>query len=263
MRSSIHTTVRAGLIGSAVIVATAFTTGSAVAASGPLEYSCTYVLPGVEGSGSATASFDTGIEEGLVVDVGDEVLLDPVTGSVTLPSGFVDALRVAQVAAIGGGGDILVVVPETEYGSFGGISFGMTPVPAEGPMTVQVQGESQPVEAIEPGTNTIVLVNFSLVDDSSGDVEEDLLAVFCDLADEGDVGVDSFEAFAAAVVTPTQTVTTTTTATPRRPVVVQTDFAGREPGSSLPLLAALGLATAALGAVGYQRRGSRADERRH
>jgi hypothetical protein len=261
METSIHSTVRASLIGSIALVAFGVTDGSAFAASGPMQYSCTYVLPGVEGSGSATATFDTGIEEGLTVDVGDEVSLNPVTGSVTLPAEFVDALRVAEIAQIGGGGDLLIMVNETESSAFGGLTFAPTPVPAEGPIALQITGDSQPVEATAPGTNTITLVNFGLVDDSSGDVEENLLAVFCDLVDEGDVAVDSFEAVASAVVTPT--VTTPAATTPRRPVVVQTDFAGQQSDSMLPLLAGTGLALVSVGAAGQPRRGSPGGARRH
>ena len=65
----------------------------AQAASAELSYSCDFGFNAVEGTGPATASFDSGIDKGLVVPVGTKVSLDPFTGSVTSPDDFTNLLR--------------------------------------------------------------------------------------------------------------------------------------------------------------------------
>ncbi len=244
MRNPLHPVVRAGLIGGAAIVATALTVLPATAASSPLEYSCDYFLPGVEGTGMATASFDTGIGADVVVNVGDEVSLDPVTGSITLPSGFVDALRDAGTLEIEGGGETIIMVAENDNTSFGGLSFEVTQVPDAGPMTLQIEGTSWPMEARDPGTQSLVLVDFSVIVGEPVE-EEDLVGVFCYLDDEGDATLDSFEVLRPA--TPTTTVTTTATATATRTgPVVETDRPSG--GSGNTLFASAGAAAVLAGA---------------
>ena len=93
MRLTARAAARAGLVGSAALLAVALTITSAQAASGDLSYSCDYGVDTDEGSGSATASFDSAIGDDVVVEVGDDVSLDPFTGSVTVPDGFTDLLR--------------------------------------------------------------------------------------------------------------------------------------------------------------------------
>jgi hypothetical protein len=189
----------------------------------------------------------------MTVHVGDTLTLDPVTGSVTLPSGFVDALRDAGAVDIEGDGEAFILVAETDDASFGWLSFEATQVPDAGPMTVQIEGSSEPIQATEPGTQSLVLINFSLIVGPPVEEEEDLTALFCDLDDEGDAAIDSFEVVSPA--TPTKTVTTTATATPTTTgPVVETDRPAT--GSVGPLLAAAGAAAmlAGMGALLLNRR---------
>ena len=100
--STMHRTmVVATLAGTAALVVV-LTPSAAVAASGELEYTCDYWFSESTGSGPATASFDSGIDAGLVVAVGDGVSLDPLTGSITLPDGFTDLLRANDLTTIQG-----------------------------------------------------------------------------------------------------------------------------------------------------------------
>ncbi|HET6968673.1 MAG TPA: hypothetical protein VFI44_10365, partial [Ornithinibacter sp.] len=231
---------RAGLVGGAALLAAALTVTSASAASAELSYSCDYGVGDTEGTGAATAGFDSSIGEGLVVEVGDEVSIDPFGGEITLPDGFTEALRDAGVDAVDGAraadtgearGLLLTFLDESEEEYVVELSFGTTPVPAEGPLVLEVAGEGGSVFASVVGTNTLVANDFGL--EVGTGVEGPDAGMYCALTDEGDVSIDSFEATAAA--TPT---TTTTSATPVRPVVVQTDFAGDDRSTALPLLAA-------------------------
>lgn len=214
----------------------------------PLEYLCDYYLPEGEGSGIATASFDTGIGADVVVNVGDDVPLDPVTGSITLPSGFVDALRAAGTLDVEGGGDLTIVVTEHDNTSFGGLSFEATPVPETGPMTLQIEGTTWPIEARDPGTHSLVLVDFSVIigEPVEEEEKEDLVAMFCYLEGvEGDATLDSFEVLRPP--TPTTTVTTTATATATRTgPVVETDRPAGGGGNTV--LASTGAAALLAGA---------------
>jgi hypothetical protein len=85
------------------------------------------------------------------------------------------------------------------------------------------------------------------------------VGMYCELDDEGDTAIDSFEAVAAAT---TPTVAPTESAAPVRPVVVQTDFAGERRASALPLVLGGGL-LAATGAATASRARVRAGSRRH
>ena len=258
MNTSARAAARAGLVGGAALLAAALTVTSATAASAELDYSCEYFVGQTEETGDATASFDTGIGEGLVVEVGDEVSIDPFTGEVTLPTGFVEGLRDAEYTDIAGGGLMLTLVDETGEEYVVELSFDATDVPAQGPMVLEVSGEGDPVVATEAGTNTLVADAFFLFVDTGEEGDE--VGLFCELTDEGDVTIDAFEATAPA--TPTTTVTTTASATPVRPVVVQTDFA-EDRSSALPLLAGAGLASATVAVVAFGRSSRRETARRH
>ena len=83
---------------------------------------------------------------------------------------------------------------------------------------LEVAGEGGSVFAGVVGTNTLVADDFVLEVGTRRRGPD--AGMSCTLADEGDVTIDAFEATA----TPTPTVSPT--ATPARPVIVQTDFAG-------------------------------------
>lgn len=244
MSTSFRAATRAGLVGGAALLAAALTVTSATAASAELAYSCDYGVGDVEDTGDATATFDSGIGEGLVVEVGDEVSIDPFTGEITLPEGFTDALRSNEISEVDGGGLLLTLLDESGDEYVVELAFETTEVPAEGPLVLEVTGQGDPVIATEVGTNTLVANDFFL---EVGTGEGPESGMYCTLSDEGDISIDAFEATAAA--TPTTTVTASPSVSPVRPVVVQTDFAGEDRSMALPLLAGGGLAAASLALV--------------
>ena len=190
-----------------------------------------------------------------MVDVGDRVDLDPFTGTITLPEAFVTMLREAGAHLHRGRRarrSCSSTRPTTR--SFAFFEFGPTELPDQGALTVAVEGEAD--RCPSPGgavRHSILLTGFGLFIDTG--VDEPGADMFCKADD--DVVVDTFEARA----TPTPTVTVTA-APPVRPVVVQTDFAGRDDASPAPALAAGALLTLAAGAVGVGR-ARRGSTRRH
>jgi len=262
MRSTARAAARAGLVGSAALLAAALTITSAQAASGDLSYSCDYGVDTDEGSGSATASFDSAIGDDVVVEVGDDVSLDPFTGSVTIPDGFTDLLRQHQMEEIQGGGLTFTLIDETgdDYDVF--FEFGPEDVPGEGSMTLSLDGEGGDVTPEDPGTHTLLAGDFVLFVDS-GDGGPDV-GMYCEITDEGDTTIDAFEAVAATTSpTTTPTVAPTESAAPVRPVVVQTDFAGEHHASALPLVLGGGLLAAGTGTLVATRARVRSGARRH
>lgn len=257
MSTSLRAAARTGLVGGAALLAAALMVPSASAASAELSYSCDYGVGETTDSGDATASFDSGIGEGLVVEVGDEVSIDPFTGDVTTPEGFADALRDDNIAEIEGSGLMLTLIDETGDPYVVDLTFATTPVPGEGPLVLHVTGTGDPIIAAE-GTNTLVADVFYLF--TGTDEDEPELELVCELTDEGDTAIDAFEATAAA--TPTVTVTASASATPTRPAVVQTDFADDEESSALPLALGGGLLAGA-GALLARHGHARAASRRH
>ncbi|MBM6399964.1 hypothetical protein [Phycicoccus sonneratiae] len=226
-------TVLAGtlaLCGAAALVGLSAT--PAAAASRDLAYSCDWGVDdgdgGVEGSGdAASATWDSGIADDLVVATGTSVPLSPYTGTITLPTPFVDALRAQERPDLAGGGFHLVVVDESEQAFDLELLYGPTAVPAEGPMTLQVEGlDEVSVDTPEPGTYTLVTADFQLF------VEEDEnTGLACELTDEGDPTIDAFEAVGEApTTTPPATTAPAVAPSPIRPALVQTDAA--EGGSS-------------------------------
>ena len=284
MRSIARAATRAGLVGGAALFAAALTLSPAQAASADLSYSCDFGYDTTEDSGPATASFDSGIGKGLVVPVGTKVSLDPFTGSVTLPDGFTDLLRQNQLTSIQGGGITFTLIEETGDENDVFFEFGDTEVPAEGSMTVAFAGSAGKVTAKTAGTNTLVASDFLLVLDlgpvgavptstqtatvpsgpptspAPSDPTAPLDAgMFCTLVDEGDITIDAFQATAAPP--PTVTVTVQPTASPVRPVVVQTDFAGHDRASTFPLVLGGALLVGGIGAAATGR--GRGSSRRH
>ena len=257
MRLTARAAARAGLVGGAALLAAALTVTSAQAASADLTYSCDFGFGDAEGSGSATASFDSAIGDDVVVEVGEDVSLDPFTGSVTLPDAFTTLLRQNELASIQGGGITFTLIDETgdEYDVF--FDFGPEDVPGEGPMTLTLAGEGGEVTPEVAGTHTLVAGDFVLFVDTGEEGPD--VGMGCELTDEGDITIDSFEATASATTAPTTP--PTESAAPVRPVVVQTDFAGEDRSTALPLALGGGLLAAGTGAVATGR--ARAASRRH
>ena len=248
MSTSVRAVTRAGLVGGAALLAAVLTATSASAASAELAYSCDYGVGDTEGTGAATATWDSGIGKDLVTQVGRDVSLDPFTGTITLPEGFTQALRDAGIDEVDGQrpaatgdarGLLLTLVDGSDEEYPVELSFKTFPVPAEGPLVVTVGGEGGTVFPAGVGTNTLVASDFVL-SVGTGDQGPEA-GMSCTLTDEGDISIDTFEATAA----PTPTATVSETATPQRPGVVQTDFAGDDGSSAAPLL----LGGAAAGAV--------------
>ena len=102
------------------VVAVGLSAAPASAASADLGYTCEWSVDDGDGGGPAgesdpaTASWDSGIEDDLVVPVGTSVPLDPYTGTITLPEAFVDALRAQDRTELAGGGLQLTVIEESD-----------------------------------------------------------------------------------------------------------------------------------------------------
>ena len=257
----------AALLGGATLLAGALAIPSASAASAELSYDCAFGVDELEGTGNGSATFDSGIGEGLVVKVGDMVSLDPFTGSITLPDEFVDVLREVGVEELfGSQGLLLTLIDETGDEHVVELSFPTTVVPAEGPIVLQISGKPTAIKAAVVGTNTLIANDF-ILEVGTGASGPDA-GMYCGLIDEGDLTIDAFEATAASTptttptkATPTTTTGTATTGTPKRPKLVQTDFAGDDRSVALPILVGGGFAatTAVLVASGA----GRARTRRH
>ena len=257
MRSTARAAARAGLVGGAALLVAVVTATSARAASAELTYSCDYGVDDSEGSGTATATFDSAIGDDVVVEVGEAVPLDPFTGTVTLPDGFTALIRQNELPPLEGGGLTVTLIDETgdEYEVI--FEFGPEEVFGEGPIILDLTGEGGDVTPEVAGTHTLVAGELVLFVDS-GDGGP-AVGMACELSDEDDATIDSFEVTAAATPTgsPSQTVA------PTRPVVVQTDFAGGDRSTALPLVLGGGLLAAGSGALVARRARVRAGSRRH
>ena len=260
MTTKTHALARAGLAVGVALVTAALTATTAGATSDELQYTCDYWFADSEGSGSATASFDSAIDDGLVVEVGESVSLDPLTGTITLPVEFMDVVRDNDLSSIEGEGSTYMGFEEPGY-KIGEVffRFGETSVPAEGTLTLQIEGEVGEYEPQQAGPHTLVAGPYMYVYLKLSEVDGGPEAgISCELVAEGDPAIDAFSATEAA--TPTTTVTTTT-ATAVRPLVVQTDFAADDPSSTVALLAGGGLALTAALMLGHHVRGY--SSRRH
>lgn len=261
MRLTARAATRAGLVGGAALLAAGLTLTSAQAASADLAYACDYGVGESEGSGSGSASWDSAIGDDVVVEVGESVSLDPFTGTVTLPDGFSELIRQNELPPLEGGGLTVTLLDETgeEYVVF--FEFGPVEVFGEGPIVLDLTGEGGEVTPEVAGTHTLVAGEFVLFVDL-GDGAPDV-GMACELTDEGDLTIDAFEATAAATPTVSPTTSVAPTESPERPVVVQTDFAGEDRASALPLVLGGGLLAAGTGAVVTGRVRARAASRRH
>ena len=184
--------------------------------------------------------------------------LDPFTGSVTLPDGFTALLRQNELSSIEGGGITFTLIDETgdEYDVF--FDFGPEEVPAEGPMTLTLDGEGGDVTPRRRPAPTPWWRATSSCSSTPARTGPDV-GMGCELTDEGDITIDSFEAVAATAPTTAPTESTG----PVRPVVVQTDFAGEDRSTALPLVLGGGLLAVGTGAVATGRARARAASRRH
>jgi hypothetical protein len=235
---------------------------SASAASGDVEYSCTFSVLGTEGEGVATGSFDTGVPDGFVLGPGDPLPLSPFGGTLTLPDAMTDLLRAGGQTTVTGSEHVEEGLMPGGTGE--NYMYLDGKVPAEGSMTVNLGfAPRDPRPGPEaPGTYTIVLgrLAFPLEGGIAG-----IGAFRCDPVD-GDavivfertnvVAVDTFRVAGPATSTPSAAVSDT----PVRPVLVQTDFAEEEEGVP-PLLGVVALLALAAGGLGLTRR--RAASPRH
>jgi len=262
MNTNARSATRCALVTAALLGVAALTGTSAAADSGEVEYSCEFGVadpadpdgPGDRGEGTTTASFDTGIPDGLAVDVGDRVDLDPFSGTITLPEAFVTMLRESGVTSIeGGGGETILLVDPSDEEPFAFFEFGPSEIPEQGALDLAVEGDADRVRPRDAGVHRVLLTDFGLFLDTGVDLPGADMSCRAD----DDVVVDTFEARS----TPAPTVTVTA-APPVRPVVVQTDFAERDGASPAPALAAGALLTLAAGAVGVGR-ARRGSARRH
>ena len=126
-------------------------------------------------------------------------------------------------------------------------------------MVLQVEGEGGDIVPEEAGTQTLLAGDFILFVDTGEEGPD--AGMFCELTDEGDTTIDAFDVTAAA--SPTVTPSAEPTATAERPVVVQTDFAGDDRASALPLVLGGGLLAAGGAALVAGRARARATSRRH
>ena len=132
MNTNTRPATRCALVTAALLGVAALTGTSAAADSGEVEYSCEFGVPdpadpdgpGDHGEGTTTASFDTAIPDGLVVDVGKRVNLDPFTGTITLPEAFVTMLREAGLTSVEGEGGTDLLVDPTDDALFASFQFG-------------------------------------------------------------------------------------------------------------------------------------------
>lgn len=240
--------LRTAVVGGAAFAAVAWGAPSAQAGSEEITYSCDYSVGETVGTGVATATFDSGVKDGLVVPVGQWVSLDPLTGSITLPEGFTDALRTAGLTAIRGSATVFLGIKETGDKLGEATLVFDAAVPAEGPFTVQVSGEAGDYRPQKAGTHTLVTgSDLFFYTDPEGPYGDS--GVTCGPEGGPGTAIDTFTATGAA----TATVMVTATASPERPAVVQTDFAGEAPTMPVPLIVGvglLGLTGVAVGATG-------------
>jgi len=274
MRPTARTASRFGLIGGVAVLGAALAITSAQAASADLEYTCDYGFDVNEGTASARASFDSAIGDDVVVEVGEPVTLNPFTGSVTLPDEITELLRENSITSIQGNSEVtsvlILVEPDGEGSTAVPLDIGPTTVPLEGPLTLTFTGDAPEVTPLTPGTHTLLAGDLTLLLTTSA--QGPIVGLGCFLADNNpDISIDAFEATTGTpTTTPTPTVTATPTASvtaapttgPVRPVVVQTDFAGDDRSSALPLVLGGGLLVGA-GAAAVGRTRVRAGSRRH
>jgi hypothetical protein len=275
MKSTAGFAARSALV-AALVAAMALTATPSWADSGTVHYECTYSVGapapgGTTGAGAATGSFDTGVPDGLVVDVGESVSATPFTGRLTLPDGLIDALRSAEITSISGGEHAEVAVLPGVVGDTWTF-FDEVAVPAEGSVSVDlhVNGDWSALRFDSPGVHTIAVGRLEFEIRGPG-ASQDVANLKCDAAqDEVDVVVDGSTLVTVdtiQVVGPTTSAPggATSSVTPVRPVLVQTDFAEADAGVG-PLLGGgtlVALATLAAGAVGLARLRGRAAARRH
>lgn len=232
----------------------AFSAGPASAVSAPIPYSCTFDVAGARGTGSATATWDSAIPDGgTSTPAWTPVPLDPYTGTVTVPDGFVAALRTEGVTELVGGGSHevhwdLVGAPELVE-----LRYPATGVPASGPMTIGLTGvDAGSFSHSDAETYLLIADDFSLSSDDG------TVTMSCATTDSREVTrvIDSVTVTlgpaptspaptTTATTGPTSSVSPSVSASPVRPTLVQTDQP-RSGTGALPVLG-LGLGAVALG----------------
>jgi len=226
------------------------------AAQSSLHYRCEVLVNGqLQGEADdVTATFDSALPENAVFMLGDDVSLSPLTSTVTSEV-VADFLREADVEEVAGTGPVRVSVdgfPDLFFEA--GLAFAATDVPETGPITLTPQGESPPIRPNEVGTYPLIIASFNLALGPAPETSPDYSALWCAIRIEDytetptpELAFDTFEVVGPATPTPTPTATIGPD-TPRRPTLVQTDFADSTPSSS-PVVGPIALAGAALCAL--------------
>ena len=194
--------------------------------------------------------------------MGTRVSLNPFTGSVTLPEGFVTSAPGAGLTSIQGGGETNLLVDPAGDELFASFEFGPTGSclrRARSPWTSTGRRTASGRRTRAPRPS--VLFDFGLFVDT-GDPQGPGAGMFCESADGQDVAIDALEVDGGTPA-PTTTVTTTATAAPVRPVVVQTDFAAEEDSTVFPLGLGAGILALSAGAAALTGTARRSASRRH
>lgn len=240
---------------------------SAGADTGPIEYQCAFGVVDAESGdtiqteGALTASFDTAISEGQIVNVGDEVSLSPFTGELTFPEAFVTSLREdAGLVTVSGLGETDPFIPQAPGELSAVFDIGPLDLPTEGGLTIDVAGTSNSYVPHEDGVHTVFITAFGI---NMGVEQVDGYAyVSCTVPGGVPVAMDTLDVVDVVAPTTTTTATPSATATPKRPVLVQTDFAEGD-GGVAPLLGVGALVILAAGIWSLFRARGRTAPRQH
>ena len=235
MSSFHHAAMRLALCGSAIAAIASIAVTPAQAES-TLIYSCSVILDGTWRAefDEVNGSFESAIQDNTVINLGDEVSLNPLTGTITLDN-IADALREGGREEVAGQGPALVstTVAHPDDYLYLNLSLPATVVPETGPITLALEGEGPPLRPSEAGTYNLVLADFRLSLGAAPEGADDYSAIWCgmglDIYDETDpaeLAFDTIEVIGPPAPSPS---VTTPVETPRRPRLVQTDFAAQTP----------------------------------
>jgi hypothetical protein len=253
MKTTARTSTLSALVAAFALGLAGLAASTAAAETGEEQYDCQFFVgnleedEGTEGEGIATASFDTAIADGLVVDIGQRVMLEPFTGTIALPEGFVTMLRANGFTSMEGVGNPFLLIEQAEEELSAYFEFGPVDLPGEGGLTLEVSGEADSYRVQDEGVHSILLPEFHLFLNTNEGQPDALISCFS----EDDIVVDAFTA-RQATVAPAPTVTVTTSV-PVRPVLVQTDATQGDSAAIAPALGATGLLALAAAAIGLGR----------
>lgn len=260
MSVSLNATVRAALVAGVALLAAGGTASAAQAASGDLSYTCDVRIgPGAptEFTTTLTARLDFPVPDDgtYAAPVGSTLVLNPMTGTVLLPEQVVDLLRDQSVAEVVGSGRLHAEITAAPADTITPIDLALpaTAVPEQGPLTMPLRNDDPGIATnVRQGENVLVAPRIFITLSPSDNGVAEGVALECTLVEGGDIAIDRL----TGTVTPSATASAdpSPTATPVRPVVVQTDFAGDDGSSGLPVVV-VGAVLAMAGGVLVVRRG--------